>query len=115
MVIAGHNFRGHVSVLIYTGWCGGGVWEDFSVSGRPKYRRKAMFSAADCHTLPYNETIILNSIDRASYYMAIFIHQVATEYSLFKSVNCSKYFGLNFTQQQQIITLCLHYVTFMRP
>jgi hypothetical protein len=42
-----------------------------------------MFSAADCHALPYSEKIILCSIDRASYYMAIIIQEVATEYSLF--------------------------------
>jgi len=45
--------------------------------------------------------------------MAIFFQQVATEYSLFKPVNCSKCFGMYFTHHQQIITLCLNFVTFM--
>jgi uncharacterized protein YbdZ (MbtH family) len=75
-----------------------------------------MFSAADCHALPYTKKkIILFSIGRASNYMAIIIQQVATEYSLFKSVNCSKCFGWHFTHHQQIITLCLQYLAFMRP
>jgi hypothetical protein len=47
-----------------------------------------MFSAADCHALLYSIKRILGSFDRASYCVALIIQQDATEYSLFKSVNC---------------------------
>jgi len=47
--------------------------------------------------------------------MAIIVQDVATEYSLFKSANCSKCLGWYFTHHQEIITPCLHYVTFMWP
>jgi len=54
-------------------------------------------------------------MDRASYNMAIIIQQDATEYSLFKSVNCSTYFGWYLTRQQELITLHLQYLALMRP
>jgi len=47
--------------------------------------------------------------------MAIIVQQVATEYSLFKSVNCSTCFGWYFTQHQELITLYLQYLALMRP
>jgi len=42
--------------------------------------------------------------------MAIITHQGATEYSLFKSVNCSTCFGWYFTYHQELITLYLQYL-----
>ena len=54
-------------------------------------------------------------MDRASYYMAIIIQQDATEYNLFKSDNFLIYFGWYFTLHQELVTLCLNYVAFMRP
>ena len=47
--------------------------------------------------------------------MAIIIQQDATVYSLFKSVNCSTYFGWYFTHYQELITLYLQYLALMRP
>jgi len=46
--------------------------------------------------------------------MAIIIHQDATEFSLFKSVNCSTCFGWYFTHHQELITLYLQNLT-LRP
>jgi len=54
------------------------------------------------------------SMDRASYNMAIIIQKDATEYSLFKSVNCSTCFGQYFTHHQELITLYLQYPALMR-
>ena len=54
-------------------------------------------------------------MDRASYNMAIIIQQDATEYSLFKSVNCSTCFGWYFTHHQELMTLYLQYLALMRP
>jgi hypothetical protein len=34
MVIADHNFRGHVNVLIYTVWVGGGGGDFFNFGGK---------------------------------------------------------------------------------
>ena len=42
--------------------------------------------------------------------MAVSIQQDAKEYSLFKSVNCSTYFGWYFTHHQELITLYLQYL-----
>ena len=47
--------------------------------------------------------------------LAILIQQAVTEYSLFKSVNCSTYFGWYFTHHQELITLYLQYLALMRP
>jgi len=47
--------------------------------------------------------------------MAIIVQQDATEYSLFKSVSCSKRFGWYFTHHQELITLYLQYLALMRP
>ena len=47
-------------------------------------------------------------------YVVIIIQQNATEYSLFKSVNCLTCFGLYFTHRQELITLHLQYITLMR-
>jgi len=47
--------------------------------------------------------------------MAIIIQQDTTEYSLFKSVNCSTCFGWYFTHQQELISLYLQYLVLMRP
>ena len=47
--------------------------------------------------------------------MAIFIQQDATEYILFKSVNCSTYFGWYFTHHQELIILYLQCVELLRP
>ena len=44
-------------------------------------------------------------MDRLSYNIAIFIQQDATEYRLFKSVNCSTCFWWYFTHHQKLITL----------
>jgi len=57
----------------------------------------------------------LCSMDRASYNMAIIIQQDATEYTLFKSVNCSTCFGWYFTHHQELITLYLQYLALTRP
>ena len=54
-------------------------------------------------------------MDRAPYNMTIIIQQDATEYSLFKSVNCSTCFGWYFTHHQELITLYLQYLALMRP
>ena len=54
-------------------------------------------------------------MDRASYNMAAIIQQDATEYTLFKSVNYSTYFGWYFVYQQELITLYLQYLALMRP
>ena len=54
-------------------------------------------------------------MERASNYMAIIIQQDATQYISFKCVNCSKCFGWYFTQHQELMNLCLHYVAFIRP
>jgi len=58
---------------------------------------------------------LLCSMDRASYNMAIIIQQDATEYRLFKSVNCWTCFGWYFTHHQELITLYLEYPALMRP
>jgi len=126
IIIIVNIFRGLVNGLIYTGLGGGCVEaEGFTVSRRRKYRRKAMFSAAecawllDCHALPYfKKKFLFNSPCILSYghnYKAIIIQQIAAEYIFFKSVNCSKYFGVYFTRHQEIITMCQYYVAFMRP
>jgi len=47
--------------------------------------------------------------------MAVIIQQDATEYSLFKSVNCSTCFGWYFTHRQELITLYRQYLSLMRP
>ena len=47
--------------------------------------------------------------------LAIIIQQVATEYSLFKSVNCSTCFGWYFIHHHELITLYLRYLALMRP
>ena len=47
--------------------------------------------------------------------MAIIMQQDATEYSLCKCVNCSKYFGWYFTHHQELMNHCLNYVAFTRP
>jgi len=47
--------------------------------------------------------------------MAITIQQDATEYSLFKSVNCSTCFGWYFTHHQELITLYLQCLALMTP
>ena len=57
----------------------------------------------------------LCSMDCASYNMAIIIEQDATEYSLFKSINCSTCLGWYFTHHQQLITLYLQYLALQRP
>ena len=57
---------------------------------------------------------ILCLTDRASYNLAIIIQQDATQYSLFKSVNCSTCFGWYFTRHQELITLYLQYLALMR-
>ena len=46
-------------------------------------------------------------IPTAGEHMAIIIQQDATEYSLFKSVNRSTYFGWYFIHHQELITLYL--------
>ena len=46
--------------------------------------------------------------------MAIIIQQNATEYILFKSVNCSTCFGWYFTHHQELITLYLQYLLLMK-
>jgi len=51
----------------------------------------------------------------ASYNMAIIIEQDATEYSLFKFVNCLTCFGWYFTHHQELITLYLLYLALMGP
>jgi len=47
--------------------------------------------------------------------MTIIIQQDATEYSLFKSVNCLTCFGWYFTHHHELITLYLQYLALMRP
>jgi len=54
-------------------------------------------------------------MDRVSYNLAIIIQQDATEHTLFKSVNCSIYFGWYFTYHQELISLYLQYLALMRP
>jgi len=39
--------------------------------------------------------------------MAIIIQQDATEYSLFQSVNCSKYFGWYFTHHWELMSVSI--------
>jgi len=51
----------------------------------------------------------------AAEHMAIIIQQVASEYSLFKSVNCSTCFGWYFTHHHQLITLYLQHLALIRP
>ena len=58
----------------------------------------------DCHVLPDGKKRNLNSIDPESYNMTISVQQNTTEFSLFKSLKCSKYFGWYFTHHQQLIT-----------
>jgi hypothetical protein len=47
--------------------------------------------------------------------MVIIIQQDATEYSLFKSVNCSTCFGWYFTHHQELISLYLQYLALITP
>jgi len=46
--------------------------------------------------------------------LAIIIQQDVTEYSLFKSVNCSTCFGWYFNHHQELMTLYLQYLALMR-
>jgi hypothetical protein len=52
---------------------------------------------------------------KPTFLMAIIIQQGATEYSLFKSVNCSTCFGWYFTHRHELITHYLQYLALMRP
>jgi len=47
--------------------------------------------------------------------LAIIIQEDATEYSLFKSVNCSTIFWWYFTRFQELITLYLRYLGLIKP
>jgi len=47
--------------------------------------------------------------------LAIITQQDATEYSLFKYVNCATCFGWYFTHHRELITLYVQYLALMRP
>jgi len=53
-------------------------------------------------------------LKRINRYLAIIIQQGGTEYSKFKSVNCSTCFGWHFTHHQELTTLYLQYLALMR-
>jgi len=79
-----------------------------------KQQRRSLCYRQQQRRLIYSYAFLC-SMDRASYNMSIIIQKDATEYSLFKSVNCSTCFGWYFTHLQELITLYLQYLVLMRP
>jgi len=129
IIIIVHNFRRHVNGLIYTGF-GGGVWGGMWERRVLRFQGDAFTEGKRCLVRPNVRDISIvtpcrivkkNNFHRQcvlSYdhnYKVIIFQQIATEYILFKSVNCSIYFGFYFTRNQEIITMSQHYVAFMDP
>ena len=58
-----------------------------------KDSQRSLLKKSSLENVVKKEIRILCPLDRASYNMARIAQQDATEYSLFKSANCSTYFG----------------------